>query len=200
MSVPPPQHPSSPQHASSQQPFADGELPVPADAGRSPAEARPPAEARSPAEHAAPPQFPPGTPAWPQPPANWQAPPAAWPPPAAGMPQQRPPMNGLAIAAFVLSLICVAPLALILGIVALVQISRRGERGKGLAVAGVTVSGASLLLSLVLLLTGTFALSTFGTPERDKGSGRVTEPTRTSIYEIKTGDCFNPGEELTAEN
>ena len=47
------------------------------------------------------------------------------------------PVNGVAIASLVLGLLCFLPaVGLILGIIALVQIKKRGERGKGLAIAG----------------------------------------------------------------
>ncbi|WP_370684723.1 DUF4190 domain-containing protein [Streptomyces sp. DpondAA-F4] len=45
-----------------------------------------------------------------------------------------------------------APLGLVFGIIALVRTSHRGERGKGLAVAGVAVSGAVLVLAFLTLV------------------------------------------------
>ncbi|MFE3638229.1 DUF4190 domain-containing protein [Streptomyces cellostaticus] len=54
-----------------------------------------------------------------------------------------PALNPFAVTALVTSLLCLAPLGLIFGIVALLQISRKGQRGKGLAIAGISVSGAA---------------------------------------------------------
>jgi hypothetical protein len=47
--------------------------------------------------------------------------------------------NSLAIASFVVSLICCAPLGVILGHMALKQINRTGEGGRGLATAGLVI-------------------------------------------------------------
>ena len=57
---------------------------------------------------------------------------------------QKPKTSGLAVAAFVLSLLCF-PVGLILGIIALVQLGKTDDRsGKGLALAAVIVSGLML--------------------------------------------------------
>ena len=57
---------------------------------------------------------------------------------------QKPKTSGLAIAAFVLSLMCF-PIGLILGIIALVQLGKTDDKsGKGLALAAVIISGAML--------------------------------------------------------
>ncbi|WP_083929763.1 DUF4190 domain-containing protein [Catelliglobosispora koreensis] len=45
--------------------------------------------------------------------------------------------NGLAIAALVLGIVAVFPLAIILGLVALRQIKKRNDHGKGIAIAGI---------------------------------------------------------------
>ncbi|MFI9599667.1 DUF4190 domain-containing protein [Streptomyces sp. NPDC052043] len=107
-----------------------------------------------------------------------------------------PGLNGFAVAALVTSLVCLAPLGLIFGIVALVQISRRGQRGKGLAIAGLSVSGAVLLLTAFIVATVDFRVWTI--PGRDD-SGEVTGRGWTTIYSLRDGDCFNPGTELPKE-
>jgi hypothetical protein len=60
------------------------------------------------------------------------------------------PFNGLAIASFVLSLVWLygvgSILALVFGLVALRQITRTGQRGRGLAIAGVVISAVTILL------------------------------------------------------
>jgi hypothetical protein len=68
----------------------------------------------------------------------------------------RPRTNGLAVASFVLAF-CGGggPLvALPLGIVALVQIRRRGQRGRALAIAGVAISAIVLIAASAWLLAG----------------------------------------------
>jgi len=68
------------------------------------------------------------------------------------------PSQGLAVAAFVVSLLalCVPPLGLVgifLGVVAMVNANKDPARcgGKGLAIAGISVGGASLIVGCVML-------------------------------------------------
>ncbi|GMA24783.1 hypothetical protein GCM10025864_25420 [Luteimicrobium album] len=95
-----------------------------------------------------------------------QQPNGAYPPPQSGYPPYpgygyppypvQAPMSGLAIASFVLSLVWLwgvgSILALVFGLVALRQIKRTGQRGRGFAIAGVVISGVTILL-LVLGVT-----------------------------------------------
>ncbi|MET8500763.1 DUF4190 domain-containing protein [Streptomyces microflavus] len=87
----------------------------------------------------------------------------ATPPP--GVPWQpvvRPPLSGMAVASLVLSLlVCLAPVGLVLGIVALVRIPRNGKRGKGLAVAGTAVGASVVALSVLLVAVGGARFSTW---------------------------------------
>ena len=53
--------------------------------------------------------------------------------------------NGFAIASFVVALICGGPLAVIFGHVALSQIDKNQEDGRGLAIAGLVIGYISLL-------------------------------------------------------
>lgn len=96
------------------------------------------------------------------------------------------PVNGVAIAALVLGLLCFLPaVGLILGIIALVQIRRRGERGKGMAIAGAVVSSLGLALWAV-------SLSTSVASEVWEG---VKEGARGTSYSLAEGDCFDvPGQ------
>jgi len=82
-------------------------------------------------------------------------------------------MSGLAIASFVLSLVWLygvgTILALIFGLVALRQIKRTGQRGRGFAIAGIAIAGSTIVLAvlfLVLLLGahGLHTTSTVGVP------------------------------------
>ncbi|MEV6472777.1 DUF4190 domain-containing protein [Streptomyces sp. NPDC051657] len=121
-------------------------------------------------------------------------------------PQQ--PLSGLAVASLVLSLlICLAPLGLVLGIVALVRIPGNGKRGKGLAVAGTAVGGAVVAMSVLLLVIGGVrfdawdgpsAVDAFAaeriTPDRSSSgssgrSDRTTGPVRNRPYGPLSGWC-----------
>ncbi|NMN95044.1 DUF4190 domain-containing protein [Nocardiaceae bacterium YC2-7] len=73
------------------------------------------------------------------------------------------PTNGYAIASLISS--CVGPITLlvgfvvgpILGVVALKQIGRTGEKGRGLAIAGIVIGAIPLLLAIavgVVVLSG----------------------------------------------
>lgn len=99
--------------------------------------------------------------------------------------------NALAIAALVCGLggIVVglsAPVAIGLGIAALVQISRRPQAGKGMAIAGVVI-GALVSLGYALLIGLVIAIGT-----SDSSSG-APDPGSSSAYidELDIGDCFD---------
>nr|WP_093737856.1 DUF4190 domain-containing protein [Streptomyces sp. SID4948] len=86
------------------------------------------------------------------------------------------PTNGLAIASLVTGVTCLPPLGLIFGIISLRQIKRRGERGKGMAVAGIIVSAVWMAVTaLIITLAVTGVL--------DEGNTRVED--------LVAGDCFN---------
>ncbi|MFG2127852.1 DUF4190 domain-containing protein [Streptomyces sp. NPDC048751] len=99
-------------------------------------------------------------------------------------PYNRPaPVNGMAIAAFVTGVLCFLPaVGLVLGLIALGQIKRRGERGKGFAVAGVVLSSVGIALWAVTLATGALSAAWDDIKE---GSGN------SSSYSLAKGDCFN---------
>ncbi|MGW2614817.1 DUF4190 domain-containing protein [Streptomyces sp. NPDC001500] len=101
-------------------------------------------------------------------------------------------INGLAIAALVLGILCFLPaVGLVLGVVALTQIRKRGERGKGMAVAGAILSSVGLALWILALATG--GASDFWQGFKDGASGR-------SSFSLVKGDCFDmPGETFDEE-
>jgi hypothetical protein len=95
------------------------------------------------------------------------------------------PYNGLAIASFVTSLLLVLfPVALVLGIVALVKLRSGQQQGRGLAIAGVAVSGATLVLVVLAAV--------FGGDLDEDGTG-AERGARTDVFDIKVGDCFDTG-------
>ncbi|MEV7653588.1 DUF4190 domain-containing protein [Streptomyces anulatus] len=117
-------------------------------------------------------------------------------PPAAdpygpGQPAPQPPLSGLAVASLVLSLlVCLAPLGLILGIVALVRIPGNGRRGKGLAVAGTAVGGAVVAVATLLLVVGGARFDAW----TEEGGGLLgSRDTKAgTLFHLKAGDCFAP--------
>ena len=62
--------------------------------------------------------------------------------------------NGLAIAAFVISLLCCNVLAVIFGHIAISQINRTGEGGKGLAIAALIIGYLSIIGGFFFFLAG----------------------------------------------
>ncbi|MFG2945191.1 DUF4190 domain-containing protein [Streptomyces adustus] len=102
-------------------------------------------------------------------------------------PFNRPaPVNGLAIASLVLGVLCFLPaVGLVLGIIALVQIKRRGERGKGLAIGGTVMSSIGLVLWTLVLTTS--AAHDVWEGFKEGASNSVSVP-------VGVGECFNaPG-------
>ena len=96
------------------------------------------------------------------PPATWSPgwPAPGWPAGGYAAPWARRPLNAASVVAVVLSLVWFWGLAsltaVIVGHVSLRQISRRGERGRGLAVTGLVIGYLGLALTIVFItLTAT---------------------------------------------
>ncbi|CCK27692.1 hypothetical protein BN159_3313 [Streptomyces davaonensis JCM 4913] len=100
-------------------------------------------------------------------------------------PYGRPaPVNGVAIAALVLGILCFLPaVGLVLGLVALAQIKKKGERGRGMAIAGSVLSCVGLVLWTVTLTTG-IASDTWDTLKDAAGQDGTA-------YSLAKGDCFD---------
>ena len=64
-------------------------------------------------------------------------------------PQPSAKTNGMAIASLVMSLVCCNILGIIFGHVAISQINRTGEGGRGMAVAGLVIGYASLVIGII---------------------------------------------------
>ncbi|QES13176.1 hypothetical protein DEJ45_12720 [Streptomyces venezuelae] len=106
--------------------------------------------------------------------------------------QPRRTTNGLAIGSLVAGVVCcLPPLGLILGLIALPQIRKREQAGKGLAVAGILLSALSCLLLVIGIATGSFTSAWSGFK---KG---VDEASRSkSAFSLRTGQCFSVDGEL----
>ncbi|MGW5722132.1 septum formation family protein [Amycolatopsis sp. NPDC003865] len=93
-------------------------------------------------------------------------------------PVESPGTDGFAITAFVLGLLGVVPLAVGLGIRALVRVGRTGRDGTGLAIAGLVLSGLWIIGGLVAI-----------TPQQAKHAAAATD----SIDTMTIGDCLDSG-------
>jgi hypothetical protein len=123
----------------------------------------------------------------PQPPAYLHSPsyPPGYQPYAAYPPPAKRETDGVAIAALVLAILAIVPVAVVLGIVALGRIKRTGNGGRGLAIAALVVSAVWFVIGL--LTVG--LLIAF----RDEISEAIETEFRYSDYisDLSVGDCIN---------
>lgn len=101
-----------------------------------------------------------------------------------------PGTNPWAIASLVSSLLCLVPVGLVTGIVALVQLRTRLQAGKGLAIAGIVISTLVTVVGLIGLTLSVvagreFADSGFFEPPR--------EDTAAAVQGLDVGDCYTYG-------
>ncbi|MFC7792581.1 DUF4190 domain-containing protein [Streptomyces cinereoruber] len=112
--------------------------------------------------------------------------------PGAG-PHGQPPRStsGLAVASLVSGIVCcLAPLGLVLGLVALPRIRKRGQAGKGLAIAGIVLSALGCVLLVLGLVTGGFSSAWSGFKKGVEEG--VDEAARSkSPFSLRTGQCFS---------
>nr|WP_277349740.1 DUF4190 domain-containing protein [Planosporangium thailandense] len=104
-------------------------------------------------------------------------------------PVRRTDWNGFAIASFVLGLVGGVLLSVVFGVVALVKIRKTGQRGKGLAIAGLTLAGVWLLVIALVVVIGVATAI-----RSDRNAARaVTRPGVVGIFTLRAGDCFRHG-------
>lgn len=128
----------------------------------------------------------------PSPPAGTQdATPPQPPPPGAGGARGT---NGFAIASLVLGVLGGPFLSVVFAIVALVQIRRRGQRGKGYAVAGLVLSGIWTVVAVVAVVAWLGSEA-----ERDRATGNVVGAGSVTLDELRPGDCMNGIEESSLQ-
>jgi hypothetical protein len=139
----------------------------------------------------------------PQPPAAPAHPPYPAAPPERGHPMPAPPYgglpaygagghrppkagtNGFAVASLVLGAVGALLFSVVFGIIALVQTRRTGQAGRGLAIAGLAVSGVWVLVGV-----GVVIALIAGAADRD-GSGDITAGGDVSVMSLRVGDCLN---------
>ncbi|MFF4773732.1 DUF4190 domain-containing protein [Microtetraspora fusca] len=112
--------------------------------------------------------------------------PGAYPPgnpPPYGAPSAK--TNGLAVASLVFGVLGGVPIAVTLGVIALVQIRKRGEQGRAFAIAGLAVSGVWVLLVTLIMAVGAM------TSVKRDDSGEITGRGFMNVAELREGDCLN---------
>jgi hypothetical protein len=96
--------------------------------------------------------------------------------------------NGFAIASFVLGLLSCVLLSVIFGIVALNKLRDRPQRGKGLAIAGLCLSGVWVVGIAAALVVNAETAS-----QRSAATGQITKNGHLGVFSLRAGDCFqNP--------
>ncbi|MFD9411215.1 septum formation family protein [Streptomyces sp. NPDC059989] len=127
---------------------------------------------------------------WPPP-----SPQQTWaPPPGYGYGQHPSALNGFALASLLVGLLCLPPLGIVFGIVALVQIANKRQWGKALAIVGLAVSVA---MTGVLVLTAGAVATALGERLDRIGETIEAEGELTDMEDLRKGDCFNvPGGDM----
>lgn len=118
--------------------------------------------------------------------------------------QPEPRWNGMAIAGFVCSFF-VAIVGLALSIVGYTQVKKSGEKGRGLALAGIIISAvemvASVILAIVLVVAGTAGVAALVQYSNDQqtSSAQATDgqPNEDGLY-ATVEDYFNSPEQQEA--
>jgi hypothetical protein len=114
--------------------------------------------------------------------------PAAYPPPLRApyppYPGRSVDLDGLALAGFLFALFAGVPVAVVLCLVALRRIRRTGDQGRGLAIAGLAVSAAWVLLVAFVVVVGVASSA-----DRDS-AGRITDAGSVGTGSLRAGDCL----------
>lgn len=121
-------------------------------------------------------QFPPPAPAYP-----------AYP----GMPAQPQKTNGFAIASLIFGIIGGVLLSAIFGIIALVQIKKNNEKGKGMAIAGLVLSGAWVAVICIAVLAVALFQGTKTPSSSSLPTPVETKETSVKVETLRAGDCVN---------
>jgi hypothetical protein len=103
-----------------------------------------------------------------------------------GRPPATGPTSGWAIASFVLGLLSVVVLSVIFAFIALSRIKRRGHRGRGLAIAGLALSGF-----WVVIVVAAIVVVNTGKATRSATTGVITHRGHINAFSLRVGDCFD---------
>jgi hypothetical protein len=104
--------------------------------------------------------------------------------------------NGFAIASLILGLLGVVLLSVIFGIIALVQTKRRGQSGRGMAIAGLVLSGLWTVLFVgLIVLAVVVSDSTVQATTIEVGDCIKTMPADNArVSKLPDVSCFEPHE------
>ena len=119
------------------------------------------------------------------PPGQWSA---GYAPPPPATPQS---VNGFAVAALILGIIGVFVLGLVFGFVALRQIKRTGQAGRGQAIAGIVLSIVWMVVITVVVVLVVMTGATRGE------GGEISSGGSIGVEMLSLGDCLNNLEEGT---
>jgi Septum formation/Domain of unknown function (DUF4190) len=126
-------------------------------------------------------------PSWPPLPPSWQLWVSEDQPTATPSQAMNPgTTSGWAIASFVLGLLSVVVLSVIFAFIALRKIKRLGLGGRGLAIAGLAMSG----FWVVVVVAAIVAVST-GKATRSATTGVITHRGHMNAFSLRIGDCFD---------
>ncbi len=104
-----------------------------------------------------------------------------------------PGNNGFALAGFILGILGTIVLAVPFSIVGLVQIRRTRQRGKGLAITGLVLSGVWVLIGAIVIVIA------IGSQATRSSGGAITSTGQVNIFSLRVGDCFqNPAASQSA--
>jgi hypothetical protein len=114
--------------------------------------------------------------------------------------------NGLAIASLITGLSgCMSVIGLILGFIALGQIKQRGDRGRGMAIAGIILFGVwSVVSVLIVVLAPDTKTSGNGgpgvaLPKPSNSRPAISGPKKLDVWDMRVGDCINDATETTLD-
>lgn len=93
--------------------------------------------------------------------------------------------NGFAIAALILGIIPVCGLGVVFGIIALVQIGRRRQKGTAMAIAGIVLTGLWIVGAIV-----TGVVVAVQTSAHRDSTGAISHGGRIFVNDLRVGDCF----------
>lgn len=112
------------------------------------------------------------------------------PPPAPAGPPPPSGTNGFAIASLIFGIIGGVLFSVIFGIIALTQIKKRNQGGKGMAITGLALSGVWLAVICVGVVVAIIA----NTDDVKANTDPTTRPSKevsVRVETLKTGDCVN---------
>jgi hypothetical protein len=95
----------------------------------------------------------------------------------------------------VLGLLSVVVLSVIFAFIALRRIKQRGQRGRGLAIAGLVLSGFWIVLVVAAII-----VANTGKATRSAATGVITHRGHINAFSLRVGDCFdNPAGARTVD-